>query len=66
MAQNTQISEEKEFKSDFLEYLDEPDKSLGIYKSEVWCYRGLISQPKWKDVDRGKYLSSVIYLEARE
>ncbi|KJA20620.1 hypothetical protein HYPSUDRAFT_141909 [Hypholoma sublateritium FD-334 SS-4] len=64
LPKNTQISEQKEFRNSFSEYFDESHRFSDIYKSEVWCYRGLVTQPKWKDVDRSKYLPSFAYLMA--
>lgn len=53
-TQNTQISETKEFKKSYFRESD----SKADFKSasfSVWCYRGLVEEPKWKDVDTSKY-----------
>ena len=54
MDQNTQVSETKEFKRTYFRETE----SLAEFKSisfSVWCYRGSVVNPKWKDVDTGKF-----------
>ena len=51
-AQNTQVSENKEFRSSFIHQYESKKKFKGI-ASSVWCYRGTVAVPKWKDVDTG-------------
>ena len=52
--QNTPVSEAKEFKGTYFretEFLTDL-KSISF---SVWCYRGMVANPKWKDVDTGKF-----------
>lgn len=59
MYQNTQVSETKEFKRTYFretEYLND-FKSISF---SVWCYRGKVASPKWKDVDTGKFAETII------
>ena len=49
-AQNTQVSETKEFRSTFICQRKSKDEFKEI-NSSVWCYRGAIPVPSWKDVD---------------
>lgn len=51
--QNTQVSETKEFSKDFHISRKTIDK-LTTANVNVWCYRGQLATPQWKDVDRGK------------
>jgi len=51
-AQNTQISETKEFRSAFICQRKSKDELKSI-TSSVWCYRGTVAVPRWKDVDTG-------------
>lgn len=54
MDQNTQVSEAKEFKRTYFretEFLHEFKSVL----FSVWCYRGSMADPKWKDVDASKF-----------
>jgi hypothetical protein len=51
---NTQVSETKEFKRTYFretEYLND-FKSISF---SVWCYRGKVASPKWKDIDTDNY-----------
>ena len=54
MYQNTEVSETKEFKRPYTLDRETLDgfKSISI---SVWCYRGNVVNPKWKDVDTGKF-----------
>jgi len=58
-AQNTQVAENKEFRSSFYRQYESKKKFKGI-TSSVWCYRGTVAVPKWKDVDTG--MSMVVKL----
>ncbi|KAF9476870.1 hypothetical protein BDN70DRAFT_881863 [Pholiota conissans] len=54
LPKNTQISETKEFRKSYFRESD----SRNDFKSasfSVWCYRGLVAEPKWKDVDTKNY-----------
>jgi len=54
LPKNTQVSETKEFrKSYFRESGSVADFKAGSFS--VWCYRGTIEPPKWKDVDTNNY-----------
>jgi hypothetical protein len=54
LPKNTQVSELKEFrKSYFRESSSSADFKAGSFY--VWCYRGNIATPKWKDVDTDNY-----------
>ncbi|KAF9552644.1 hypothetical protein CPC08DRAFT_646612, partial [Agrocybe pediades] len=55
LAKNTQVSETQEFRRS---YFREYEKIMGDFKTatfNVWCYRGAVEEPKWKDVDKGNY-----------
>ena len=54
MDQNTQVSEMKEFKRAYFRETQTLDEFKSILFS-VWCYRGSVVDPKWKDVDTGKF-----------
>ncbi|RXW25697.1 hypothetical protein EST38_g165 [Candolleomyces aberdarensis] len=54
LPKNTQVSEEKEFRYQFW-YEFESKESLKNVKSEVWCYKGLNTSPRWKDTDTDNY-----------
>lgn len=52
------MSETKEFRYSFhREARQRADFSA--VSSPVWCYRGAIKDPKWKDIDSGMSISSV-------
>ena len=55
-AQNTQVSETKEFRKGYCyEYESKEDpKTKTISDVSVWCYRGALVVPKWKDIDGRK------------
>jgi len=54
LPKNTQVSETKEFKkSYFRESGSTADFRAGSFS--VWCYRGNVVSPKWKDVDTNNY-----------
>ncbi|KJA20618.1 hypothetical protein HYPSUDRAFT_166744 [Hypholoma sublateritium FD-334 SS-4] len=54
LPKNTQISEAKEFK---MSYWQESASKADFKNSStsVWCYRGLIPEPRWMDVDTKNY-----------
>jgi len=53
LPKNTQVSETKEFRKTFCRMLGSANfRSLG---QSVWCYRGNVVTPKWKDVDTNNY-----------
>jgi hypothetical protein len=49
-AQNTQVSETKQFRSSFIRQYESTIKLKSVISS-VWCYRGTVAVPRWKDVD---------------
>jgi hypothetical protein len=51
--QNTQVSETKEFRNPYFRKSNSKNDLKGacIY---MWCYRGAVVTPKWKDVDTRK------------
>ncbi|KAF8805120.1 hypothetical protein BYT27DRAFT_7243300 [Phlegmacium glaucopus] len=54
LPKNTQVSETKEFKkSYFRESESAADFRSGTFS--VWCYRGDVATPKWKDIDTNHY-----------
>jgi len=55
LPKDTQVSELKEFKKS---YFRESDSSADFKKGgtfSVWCYRGNVAIPKWRDVDTNNY-----------
>jgi len=58
--EHTQISETKEFKRNY--HILEKSKKEFNSVLNVWSYRGVLSEPKWKDVDSGNlYISTWIF-----
>ncbi|KAJ3492910.1 hypothetical protein NLJ89_g11141 [Agrocybe chaxingu] len=54
LPKNTQVSEVTEFKEEF--YEEHPNlASFRHIESEVWCYRGELENPEWKDEDPVNY-----------
>jgi len=53
LPQNTQISETKEFRESYFKCSDSPFGTCDIF---IWCYRGNVVTPKWKDVDTNNYM----------
>jgi len=55
LPKNTQVSELKEFKKSYFK----ESGSLADFKNAgtfaVWCYRGNVATPKWRDVDTNNY-----------
>jgi len=54
LPKNTQVSETKEFRKSFRM----PSDSTALFRAltfSVWCYRGNVVTPKWKDVDTNNY-----------
>ena len=54
-SQNTQVSETKEFRKSYFRESESKSEFKGASFS-VWCYRGAVIAPKWKDVDTRKLL----------
>jgi hypothetical protein len=52
LPQNTQVSETKEFRMSYFKCSESP---MGNQESSIWCYRGNIVTPEWKDVDTNNY-----------
>ena len=57
---NTQVSETKEFRSNCCYVSSSAD--FRAYSDSVWCYRGNIVTPKWKDVDTSESHLTIVYL----
>lgn len=56
MLQNTQVSENKEFKKLFWkEGKSREELHLTRVTSEVWAYGGTNASPRWKDIDTANY-----------
>ncbi|KAJ3530024.1 hypothetical protein NMY22_g8745 [Coprinellus aureogranulatus] len=55
LPKNTQVFEEKEFRCDFEVPCDSKD-TLKSVKLNVWCYKGNIARPQWRDVDSENYI----------
>ncbi|KAH9485815.1 Heat shock 70 kDa protein 12B [Psilocybe cubensis] len=54
LPKNTQVTEMKEFrKSYFRESEARSEFKAAVFA--VWCYRGLVAEPRWKDVDTANY-----------
>lgn len=54
-SQNTQVSETKEFRKTYWHQFTSNDK-FQTASFSLWCYRGAVVKPRWKDVDTGKSL----------
>jgi hypothetical protein len=54
-AQNTQVSETKEFRCSYCK-LGESKNEFKSVTPSVMCYRGAVVVPKWEDVDSCQYL----------
>jgi len=52
LPKNTQVSETKEFRESYFVRSESP---IGTGYLSVWCYRGNVVTPKWKDVDTNNY-----------
>jgi hypothetical protein len=52
-TQNTQVSETKEFRRSYFRIRESKDEFKSFTRS-IWCYRGAVVMPKWKDVDTRK------------
>lgn len=50
LPKNTQVSETKEFREEYFEEAENLNR-LRQVESEVWCYRGNLECPRWKDED---------------
>lgn len=54
LPKNTQVSETKEFRKSYFRESESRNEFKGASFS-VWCYRGAVASPKWKDVDTQNY-----------
>ncbi|KAF9480734.1 hypothetical protein BDN70DRAFT_893887 [Pholiota conissans] len=56
LPKNTQISEAKEFRQRYVyECASSAVSDSSHLNDDIWCYRGHITEPKWKDVDTKNY-----------
>ncbi|KAF4620568.1 hypothetical protein D9613_001108 [Agrocybe pediades] len=55
LPKNTQVSEDTEFRSRFRQ-VSYKTSDFKLFSASVWCYRGAIELPKWKDVDPTKFV----------
>ena len=53
--QGTQVSEEREFRSDFFT-LEESAADCSSISDHISAYRGSLSDPCWMDIESGEYL----------
>jgi len=60
-TKNTQVSETKEFRRSYFRESESPKKDFKNATFNVWCYRGSVDEPKWKDVDPSTRLISSTY-----
>ncbi|KAF8873975.1 hypothetical protein CPB84DRAFT_1817940 [Gymnopilus junonius] len=60
MLEGTQVSENNEFKKTYTWISD--SKQAFKFMDSIWCYRGNLANPKWKDEDTDNY-SKVCYIE---
>ena len=54
-TQNIQVSEAKEFRRQYCREYKLFEKQPSAPSFRVWCYRGAVVEPKWKDVDTGNF-----------
>ncbi|KAF9047806.1 hypothetical protein BJ165DRAFT_1403442 [Panaeolus papilionaceus] len=54
LPKNTQVSETKEFRKSYFRE-SESKSEFRSASFSVWCYRGTVAEPKWKDVDTKNY-----------
>ena len=54
------MSETKEFKKPYFMISGSPD--FRALSRSVWCYRGNVVTPEWRDVDTGESHHTIIYL----
>lgn len=54
LPKNTQVSETQEFRSSFTQ-LYKLKTDFASLTSTVWCYRGVIAEPRWRDTDTRMY-----------
>jgi hypothetical protein len=54
LPKNTQVSETKEFKKSYFRE-SESKNEFKAATFNVWCYRGSVPDPRWKDVDTKNY-----------
>ena len=59
LAKDTQVGETREFREEYFE--EAPDLwTLRVVESEVWCYRGTLENPRWKDEDPSSVFLSLL------
>ena len=56
--QNTQVSEAKEFRKPYFRESENRNEFKDASFS-IWCYRGAVAEPRWKDVDTGSFSPSL-------
>ncbi|KDR69807.1 hypothetical protein GALMADRAFT_77195 [Galerina marginata CBS 339.88] len=54
LSKNTQVSETKEFRARYYQ-VSANRSDFQIFSSSVWCYRGSLEQPKWRDQDKSNF-----------
>jgi len=54
LPKNTQVSETKEFRKEMCEEAYQK-ADFSVAGTSVWCYRGTIKEPKWKNIDTDNY-----------
>jgi hypothetical protein len=64
LPKNTQVSEMREFREEYFEEAGHPE-TLRRLESEVWCYRGSLTNPRWKDEDPSSVLPLFFFFLAR-
>ncbi|PPR02811.1 hypothetical protein CVT26_009597 [Gymnopilus dilepis] len=60
LPKGTQVSESSEFRKTYTWISD--SKQAFKFMDSIWCYRGSLANPKWKDEDTENY-SKVCYIE---
>jgi len=53
LPKNTQVSEMKEFRQSY--HHDSSSADFRDFSIPIWCYRGNVATPKWRDVDTNNY-----------
>jgi len=53
LPNNTQVSETKEFRKSL--FFSSNSATFRTFRQNVWCYRGNVVTPKWRDVDTNNY-----------
>ncbi|KAF8901908.1 hypothetical protein CPB84DRAFT_1708063 [Gymnopilus junonius] len=54
LPKNTQVTEEREFRYPLSEEANSKAKFKDVM-AQIWCYRGDVENPRWKDVDTKNY-----------